>query len=273
MRVLQVSVSVSYRGLRTRSTRSSPRSERVSGAESVRGQGEVLALQASLFQAQLELQAGQRSQRQAARTQEDLNRALQRLDKDLQGALQHRRETERHNQRAVDEKFRCVEEKEEETRRLQLLLREKERDLERQRCVLTNNEETITVLVRGKGLELEQVCDAWRNVQRQQQDSEDRHSRSMRERDDIISQLQAALSARTQEAQDLRCSLLAQIQSAPSDVLEELKVRLQLKDRLFQEVLADRTHQVQEHQEQVQDLLRTISCRDQVHSGLCEPPR
>ncbi|KAE8294668.1 Myomegalin Cardiomyopathy-associated protein 2 Phosphodiesterase 4D-interacting protein [Larimichthys crocea] len=322
----------------------------VSGAESVRGQGEVLALQASLFQAQLELQAGQRSQRQAARMQEDLNRALQRLDKDLQGALQHRRETERHNQdlqlalekarsalqereeqlrasehqrlrqeeerersirelrtslltreqliedcelledpkekrdsllqklrqrikerdraleRAVDEKFRCVEEKEEETRRLQLLLREKERDLERQRCVLTNNEETITsleVLVRGKGLELEQVCDAWRNVQRQQQDSEERHSRSMRERDDIISQLQAALSARTQEAQDLRCSLLAQIQSAPSDVLEELKVRLQLKDRLFQEVLADRTHQVQEHQEQVQDLLRTISCRDQ----------
>lgn len=48
-------------------------------------------------------------------------------------------------QRAVDEKFRCVEEKEEETRRLQLLLREKERDLERQRCVLANNEETITV--------------------------------------------------------------------------------------------------------------------------------
>lgn len=48
-------------------------------------------------------------------------------------------------QRAVDEKFRCVEEKEEEVRRLQLLLREKERDLERQRCVLANNEETITV--------------------------------------------------------------------------------------------------------------------------------
>ncbi|XP_035509259.1 myomegalin-like [Morone saxatilis] len=322
----------------------------VTGAESIRGQGEVLALQASLFQAQLELQAGQRAQHQAARTQEDLSRALQRLEKDLQGALQHRRETERHNQdlqlalekarsalqereeqlrereqerqrrdeerektirklrtslltkeqliedcelledpkekrdsllqklrqrikerdraleRAVDEKFRCVEEKEEEARRLQLLLREKERDLERQRCVLANNEETITsleVLVRGKALELEQVCDACRNVQRQQQDSEDRQSRILRERDAIIGQLQAALHARTQEAQDLRCSLLAQIQSAPSDVLEELKVRLQLKDRLFQEVLADRTHQAQEHQEQVQGLLRTISSRDQ----------
>lgn len=63
--------------------------------------------------------------------------------------------------------------------------------------------------------------------------------------------------------QDLRSSLLARIQSAPSDVLEELKVRLQLKDRLFQEVLGDRTRQAQEHQEQVQDLLRTISSRDQ----------
>lgn len=63
--------------------------------------------------------------------------------------------------------------------------------------------------------------------------------------------------------QDMRCSLLAQIQSAPSDVLEELKIRLQLKDRLFQEVLADRTQQAKEHHEQVQDLLRTISSRDQ----------
>ncbi|KAK2835036.1 hypothetical protein Q5P01_015520 [Channa striata] len=218
-----------------------------SGPESIRGQGEVLALQASLLQAQLELQAGQRAQRQASRIQEDLNRAVQRLEKDLKGALQHRRETEKHNQelqltlekarlalqereeqlregeqqrqreeeereksirelkaslqtkeqlvedycallddpkdkrdsllqklrqrikerdraleRAVDEKFRCVEEKEEEARRLQLLLREKERDLERQRCVLANNEETITsleVLLRGKALELQQVCD------------------------------------------------------------------------------------------------------------------
>ncbi|XP_047199051.1 myomegalin isoform X1 [Hippoglossus stenolepis] len=323
-----------------------------SGVESVRGQGEVLSLQASLFQAQLEFQAGERAQLQAARTQEDLTRALQRLEKDLQGALQHRRETEQHNQelqsvldqarsalqereeqlregeqererekeerektirqlttslqtkdqlleeycellddhpnekrdsqlhklrqrvrerdraleRAVDEKFHCVEEKEEETRRLRLLLREKERDLERQRCVLDNNEETITsleLLLRGKAVELEQVCNAWRNVQQQRQESEEMQSWSLRERDAIIGQLQAALLARTQEAQDLRCSLLAQVHSAPSDVLEELKVRLQLKDRLFQEVLADRTHQAQEHQDQVQGLLTSIGCRDQ----------
>ncbi|MEQ2208283.1 hypothetical protein XENOCAPTIV_014975 [Xenoophorus captivus] len=320
----------------------------LSVTEAAPGQGEILALQASLFQAQLELQAGQRAQRQAARTQEDQNRALGRLERDLQLVLQHRRETERHNQEyremlkepkenrdsllqklrqriterdrailsfcrkshgelylfglgscqtspscrdlqepvsvlsafkhlehdgflshlqaAVDKKFRSMEEKEEETHRLQVLLRENERDLERQRCVLANNEETIAsleALLRGKALELEQVSNAWRNVQKQQQDVEDQQKRILGERDCIIDQLQAALLARTQEAQDLRCSLLPQIHSAPGHVLEELKVRLQLKDHLFQNVMSDRTRQAQEHQEQLQDLLRTISTRDQ----------
>ncbi|XP_056132763.1 LOW QUALITY PROTEIN: myomegalin [Lampris incognitus] len=326
----------------------------MSGAETIRGQGEVLGLQASLFQTQLELQAGQRAQRQATRTQEDLTRALKRLEKDLEGALQHRRETEKHNQelqlalekarsalqereehhreregerereeeerqktirelrsslqtkeqlvqdyselleqqhdpkekkdsllqklrqrikdrdraleRAVDEKFRCVEEKEEETRRLQLLLREKERDLERQRCVLANNEETITsleVLVRGKSLEVEQVSETWRSAQRQLRENEERQGRTLSERDTLINQLQTALRSRTQEAEDMCRSLLGQFKEGPNNVLEELRVRLQLKDRLFQEVLSDRTRQAQEHQAQVQDLLNTISTRDQ----------
>lgn len=63
--------------------------------------------------------------------------------------------------------------------------------------------------------------------------------------------------------QALRSSLLPQVQSAPSSVLEELKLRLHLKDGLFQEVLADRAQQAQEHQEQVQELLSAISARDQ----------
>ncbi|XP_071005980.1 myomegalin-like isoform X5 [Oncorhynchus clarkii lewisi] len=326
----------------------------VSGAELVRGQGEVLALQGSLFQAQLELQEGQRAQRQATRREEDLTRALHRLEKDLQGVMDHRHSTERHNQdlhlvlekarselqrkeeqlkekkgerrreeeereksirelrtslqtkeqlvqeyselldqqqeprekrdtlltklkdrikdrdraleRAVDEKFQRVEEKEGEMRRLQLLLREKERDLERQRCVLSNNEETITsleVLVRGKGLELEQVCEAWMSVQRHHEDREERHSRSLRERDTLISQLQNALHTRTSEAEDLTGALLDKVKAGPSEVVDELKARLSLKEKLFQELLSDRSRQAQEHHSQVQDLLNTIGTRDQ----------
>lgn len=61
----------------------------------------MLALQGSLFQAQLELQEGQRAQRQATRREEDLTRALHRLEKDLQGVMDHRHSTERHNQVCV----------------------------------------------------------------------------------------------------------------------------------------------------------------------------
>uniref|UniRef100_A0A4W5RHN8 Si:ch211-242b18.1 n=1 Tax=Hucho hucho TaxID=62062 RepID=A0A4W5RHN8_9TELE len=323
----------------------------VSGAELVRGQGEVLALQGSLFQAQLELQEGQRAQRQATRREEDLTRALHRLETDLQRVMEHRHSTERHNQdlhlvlekarselqrkeeqlkekkgerqreeeereksirelrtslqtkeqlvqeyselldqqqeprdtlltklkdrikdrdraleRAVDETFRCVEKKEGEMRQLQQLLREKERDLERQHCVLSNNEETITsleVLVRGKSLELEQVCEAWKSVQRHHEDREERHSRSLRERDTLISQLQNALHTRTNEAEDLTGALLGKVKAGPSEVVEELKARLSLKEKLFQELLSDRSRQAQEHHSQVQDLLNTIGTRDQ----------
>lgn len=61
--------------------------------------------------------------------------------------------------------------------------------------------QSLEVLLRGRSLELEQVRHAGRSVQRLQQDSGERHGRVLRERDAVISQLQAALHARTQEAQ------------------------------------------------------------------------
>lgn len=57
------------------------------------------------------------------------------------------------------------------------------------------------MLVRGKSVELEQVSEAWRGSQRVQRECEDRHMRSMRERDTLISQLQTTLHTRTKEAE------------------------------------------------------------------------
>uniref|UniRef100_A0A3P8Z0Q4 Short myomegalin-like EB1 binding protein N-terminal domain-containing protein n=1 Tax=Esox lucius TaxID=8010 RepID=A0A3P8Z0Q4_ESOLU len=330
-----------------------PSRVQVSGVEMGRVQGQVLALQGSLFQAQLELQAGRRAQVQATKREEDLARALTRLEADFQRAAEHRHSTEQHNQdlhlalenarselqqveeqlsemdgerqkekeemgstiqelrtslqgkeqlvqeyskllgqqhepgekrdsllaklrerikerdraleRAVDDKFRRVEEKEGETRRLQLLLRDKERDLERQRCVLSNNQETITsleLLLRGKGLELQQVSEAWTSLQRHHEESQERHIRSLRERDALISQLQNALRARTKEAEDLTEALLSKVKPGPSEMVEELKARLSLKEKLFQELLSDHGRLVQEHHSQVQELLDTIAARD-----------
>ncbi|KAG7214688.1 hypothetical protein INR49_010580 [Caranx melampygus] len=169
-------------------------------------------------------------------------------------------------ERSIDDKFRCLEDCEGQVRRLQLALREKERDLERLRCILSNNEETITSLdglVRGKELELEQAAEAYRNLQWLKQQSEEKERNTLREKDTIINQLQAALQSRSQETQDLTAALVARVQAGPTEVVEELKARLVLKEKLFQELLSDRSRQSNEHQTQVQDLLNTLSSKDQ----------
>ncbi|XP_068557567.1 myomegalin-like isoform X2 [Cebidichthys violaceus] len=169
-------------------------------------------------------------------------------------------------ERSIDDKFRCVEEREAQVRRLQLALREKERDLERLRCILSNNEETVTsldALVRGKELELEQAAEAYRNLQWLKQQSEEKERNTLREKDTIISQLQAALQTHSLEAQDLTATLVARVQAGPTEVVEELKARLALKEKLFQELLSDRSRQSDEHQAQVQGMLNTLSSKDQ----------
>ncbi|XP_072220625.1 myomegalin-like isoform X4 [Leuresthes tenuis] len=176
------------------------------------------------------------------------------------------KERDRALERSIDEKFRCLEERDGQVRTLQLALREKERDLERLRCILTNNEETITsldALMRGKELELEQAAEAYRNLQWLKQQSEERERNTLREKDTIINQLQAALQTRSQETQDLTAALVARAHAGPTDVVEELKAQLGLKEKLFQELLSDRSRQTNEHQAQVQDLLNTLSSKDQ----------
>ncbi|XP_067385103.1 myomegalin-like isoform X1 [Channa argus] len=176
------------------------------------------------------------------------------------------KERDRALERSIDDKFRCLEEHEGQVRRLQLALREKERDLERLRCILSNNEETITsldALVRGKELELEQAAEAYRNLQWLKQQGEEKERNTLREKDTIINQLQAALHSHSQEAQDLTAALVARVQAGPTEIVEELKARLALKEKLFQELLSDRSRQSNEHQAQVQDLLNTLSSKDQ----------
>ena len=56
---------------------------------------------------------------------------------------------------------------------------------------------------------------------------------------------------------------MAKVSPAPNEAVEELRSRLALKERLFQELLSDRSRQTQENHTQVQDLLNTISSRDQ----------
>ncbi|TRZ02429.1 hypothetical protein DNTS_034473 [Danionella cerebrum] len=270
--------------------------QQISGVPVSRPKADLVELQASLFSAQLELQGLQRAQQQAFRREDDLSSTNQRLQADLQAALEQHHNAEKHNQgllaalertrgevlqteekwrnegrcreKEVEEREKCIRElktslehkehlirdysellqgqkeptgnrdalirklkqriqerdqvlEEDEVRKLQLLQREKDRDMERLQCVLSHNEETITsleLLLRGKGLELEQ---------------------------------------------EMTAALLSKVSTGSNEVTEELKSRLQLKERLFQELLSDRNRQTQEHHSQVQDLLNAINSREQ----------
>lgn len=55
--------------------------------------------------------------------------------------------------------------------------------------------------MRSKELELEQAAEAYRNLQWLKQQSEEKERNTLREKDAIISQLQAALQTRSQETQ------------------------------------------------------------------------
>uniref|UniRef100_A0A673KY19 Myomegalin-like n=1 Tax=Sinocyclocheilus rhinocerous TaxID=307959 RepID=A0A673KY19_9TELE len=167
-------------------------------------------------------------------------------------------------ERSIDEKFRCLEEKDGEVRRLQLVLREKDRDLERLRCVLDNNNDTITgldALVRSKDLDLERTQESCRKLEWMNQQSDEKHTLAVRERDGIIHQLQTALRSHSRESEELRSVLLGEVSA--TDVLQELQSHLSVKEHLFQEVMSDRSRQAQEHHRQLTELLHTISSRDQ----------
>lgn len=61
--------------------------------------------------------------------------------------------------------------------------------------------QSLEALVRGKDLELEQAAEAYRNLQWLKQQTEEKERNALREKDIIISQLQAALQSRSQETQ------------------------------------------------------------------------
>ncbi|KAG8540206.1 hypothetical protein GDO81_019704 [Engystomops pustulosus] len=105
-------------------------------------------------------------------------------------------------EKAVDDKFCAVEEKEKEIQRLKMIIREREHDLERLSNVLSGNEETINSLdnlVKAKDMELEQISAAFKNLQWLKQETEEKYRCSLNERESIIVQLQKNLQERNKD--------------------------------------------------------------------------
>ncbi|XP_056302871.1 CDK5 regulatory subunit-associated protein 2 isoform X2 [Danio aesculapii] len=177
------------------------------------------------------------------------------------------KEKEKALEKALDEKFAAVEEKENEIHLLQLSLREKERDLERLSNLLSHNEETINsfdAVIKERDLELQQLLNSLKNLQRSKDETEENLQRALREKDAIIQHLQQALDNKTSDMEEMANRVLNQSESQGRDLAEQMSQRLKVTETMLSEAVKDRERLVTENQTAVENLLATISSKDQL---------
>uniref|UniRef100_A0A8C5VKV8 Phosphodiesterase 4D interacting protein n=1 Tax=Microcebus murinus TaxID=30608 RepID=A0A8C5VKV8_MICMU len=176
-------------------------------------------------------------------------------------------------ERAIDEKFSALEEKEKEVRQLHLAVRERDHDLERLRGVLSSNEATMQSmesLLRAKGLQVEQLSTTCQNLQWLKEEMETKFSHWQKEQESIIQQLQTSLHDRNKEVEDLSATLLCKLEPGQREIAEELCHRLQQKERMLQDLLSDRNKQAVEHEMEIKSLLQSVSTREQENQAAAE---
>ncbi|XP_016128229.1 CDK5 regulatory subunit-associated protein 2-like isoform X6 [Sinocyclocheilus grahami] len=177
------------------------------------------------------------------------------------------KEKEKALEKAMDEKFAAVEEKENEIHLLQLRLREKERDVEHLNNLLSHNEETINsfdALIKERDLELQQLLNSLKNLQRCKDETEQNLQRALREKDAIIQHLQQALDNKTRDMEEMANRVLNQSESQGRDLAEQMSQRLKVTEVMLSEAVKDRERLVTENQTAVENLLATISSKDQL---------
>uniref|UniRef100_A0A8C1PC53 CDK5 regulatory subunit associated protein 2 n=1 Tax=Cyprinus carpio TaxID=7962 RepID=A0A8C1PC53_CYPCA len=177
------------------------------------------------------------------------------------------KEKEKALEKALDEKFAAMEEKENEIHLLQLSLREKERDVEHLNNLLSHNEETINsfdALIKERDLELQQLLNSLKNLQRCKDETEQNLQRALREKDAIIQHLKQALDNKTRDMEEMANRVLNQSESQGRDLAEQMSQRLKVTEAMLSEAVKDRERLVTENQTAVENLLANISSKDQL---------
>ncbi|XP_075416350.1 myomegalin isoform X12 [Tenrec ecaudatus] len=176
-------------------------------------------------------------------------------------------------ERAVDEKFSALGDKEKELRQLHLAVRERDHDVARLRGVLSSNEATLQSmesLLRAKGLEVEQLSATCQNLQWLKEELEVKFSHWQKEQETIVQQLQTCLHDRNKEVEELSAALLCKLGPGQREIAEQLCQRLRRKERMLQDLLSDRNKQAVEHEMETQGLLQSMSMREQESQAAAE---
>uniref|UniRef100_A0A8B9Q0J9 Short myomegalin-like EB1 binding protein N-terminal domain-containing protein n=1 Tax=Apteryx owenii TaxID=8824 RepID=A0A8B9Q0J9_APTOW len=204
--------------------------------------------------------------RELLQCQQSLDRSPAAMDAMLEKLQQRVSDRDAALERAVDEKFCALEKKEQELQQLRLSVREQGGDLERLRSVLSSNEATIhslESLLKAKTLELEQVSATCQNLRWLKEEIEAKSCSRQKEQEGIIQQLQTCLHDRNKEVEELTATLLCKLGPGQSEVVEELCLRLQRKEKMLQDLLSDRNCQAMEHDAEIRELLQAVSAKEQ----------
>uniref|UniRef100_UPI00398EAB2A CDK5 regulatory subunit-associated protein 2 isoform X3 n=1 Tax=Pristiophorus japonicus TaxID=55135 RepID=UPI00398EAB2A len=183
------------------------------------------------------------------------------------------REKDRALEEAIDQKHAAVDEKENEIQKLHLALREKEHDFDRLKSLLANNEETVNSLdgiIKEKDMELQNLANTCKNLQRLKQELEDSRARSLREKDVVIAQLQQSLKNKTKNLEEMTTSLLSQAQCDTKDLAEQLSQRLKVKEKMLEDAWAEKKQLSSEHEKEIEELLKAINSKDQLLKAASE---
>nr|XP_060630298.1 myomegalin isoform X6 [Anolis sagrei ordinatus] len=187
-------------------------------------------------------------------------------DKMVQRLQQRIKDRDAALERAVDEKFSVLEDREQELHQLRLSVKEREQDLERLHQVLSGNKVTIQDLenmLKAKDLELEHLLATYQNLQWLKEEIEAKSRRWQSEQGGIIQQLQTALHDRNKEVEVLSATLLCKLAPGQRDTVEELYFRLHKKEKIIEELLHDKSLQTIEQVTELQELLQAVSSREQ----------
>ncbi|XP_067323789.1 myomegalin isoform X4 [Anolis sagrei] len=187
-------------------------------------------------------------------------------DKMVQRLQQRIKDRDAALERAVDEKFSVLEDREQELHQLRLSMKEREQDLERLHQVLSGNKVTIQDLenmLKAKDLELEHLLATYQNLQWLKEEIEAKSRRWQSEQGGIIQQLQTALHDRNKEVEVLSATLLCKLAPGQRDTVEELYFRLHKKEKIIEELLHDKSLQTVEQVTELQELLQAVSSREQ----------
>uniref|UniRef100_A0A6J0VBE3 Myomegalin isoform X9 n=1 Tax=Pogona vitticeps TaxID=103695 RepID=A0A6J0VBE3_9SAUR len=189
-------------------------------------------------------------------------------DKMVQKLQQRLKDRDAALERAIDEKFCVLEDREQELHQLRLSVKERERDLESLHQVLSNSKATIQdleSLLKAKNLDHEHLLKTHQNLQWMKKEMEAKSHKWQAKQEEIIQQLQTALCDRNKEVEAFLTTLLCKLLPGQRGIVEELYLRLQQKEQIIKELLSTKSLQAVEQVAALQELLQTVFAREQQH--------